>query len=101
MATYKELVGQRKQTEAEIDALQLLWSGMIKRFTPERKRFDAWLQTVGYVETIHCINQTGQQFIRDRGLTFPNQTLRYMDCAVNRTLIRLRKAEESRKELQR
>ncbi len=66
---------------------------------PERNQFDAWLRLVGYVETTRCINQMGQQFIRYRGLGLRTQLVRFMDRAVNHSLIRLRKAEESRKEV--
>ncbi len=98
METYEEGVRRATQTKAEIDALELLWSGTMRNFTPERKRFTVWRQLVGYVETTHCINQTGSEFIRCRNLMYPNQLIRFMDRAVN---CRQRKADESLKEGQR
>jgi hypothetical protein len=99
MESYEQGIRHRKQTESEIDVLQLLWGGTMKNFTPERRRFNDWLELVGYTETTRCINDTTRAFIRYHGLMFPGQLVRYMNHAVNRTLIRIRKAEESRKEV--
>lgn len=95
MEAYKEAVRRAKQIEAEIDALQLLWRGTMNTFTPERKRFDDWLQMIGYAETNRCINEATCEFIRCQGLMFPRQLITFMDRAVTRASIRLRKAEKS------
>lgn len=95
METHEEVGRQTKQMEAEVDVLQLLWSGTVKSFTPERWRFNRWLRVIGYVETIHCINQTIRVFIRCHGLMFPSQLIRCMENAVRHTA-ELQRAEESR-----
>ena len=94
----EEVRNSSKQVEAELAALQFLWTGMIRAFTPERRRFERWLDLIGYVETVHCVNASANEFIRNHGLMLPGQLIRFMDRAVIRVL-RKKKAEQASKEV--
>jgi hypothetical protein len=76
-----------RQTEAEVGALQLLWDGTIRTFSPNARQFVGWLRLIGYVETTRNINDVHRQFIRREGLMLPGELIGYMDRLVTRTLL--------------
>jgi hypothetical protein len=94
--SYQQQIQQRNQSSAEVDALRLLWGGTMKQFTPEVRRFEAWLRLIGYVETTRNINDVHRQFIRREGMMLPGELIRYMDRLVTRTLLSQQKAATSR-----
>jgi hypothetical protein len=59
----------------------------MKQFTPEARRFDAWLGLIGYVEMTRNINSVHRQFIRRNGMMLPGELIGYMDHLVARTLL--------------
>ncbi len=94
--SYQQQIHQRNQSSAEVDSLRLLWSGTMKQFTPEDRRFETWLRLVGYVETVRNINDVHRQFIRREGLMLPGELIRCMDRLVAQTLLSQQKAATSR-----
>jgi hypothetical protein len=84
---YEQQIHRRNQSSAEVEALRILWGGTMKHFTPEARRFETWLQLIGYVETTRNINDVHRQFIRLHGMMLPGELIRYMDRLVARTLM--------------
>jgi hypothetical protein len=97
MENYKQALHTRNQIDAEIEALQLLWSGTIRTFTPNRKHFNGWLRLVGYVEVTRAVNDVARQFIQRNGAMLPGQLISMMDRRVSDTIIRQKKAAELQK----
>ena len=85
-----------RQTEAEVGALQLLWDGTIRTFSPNPHQLAGWLRLIGYVETTRNINDVHRQFIRREGMMLPGELIRYMDRLVARTLLSQQKAPTPR-----
>jgi len=94
--THQQQIADRQQSSAEVDALRLLWGGTMKQFTPEARRFEAWLGLVGYTDMFRNINDVHRQFIRRHGMMLPGELIRYMNHLVARTLL-----SEQRKEISR
>jgi hypothetical protein len=84
---YQKLKSDQRQTDAEVGAIQLLWDGTIRTFSPTPRQFAGWLRFVGYVETIRNVNAVHRQFIRREGMMLPGELIRYMDRLVTRTML--------------
>ena len=85
--SYEQQIADRNQTAAEVDALRCLWGGTMKHFTPEARRFEAWLRLIGYVETTRNVNTVHRQFVKREGRMLPGELIRYMDRLVAQTLL--------------
>jgi hypothetical protein len=92
----KKYRADSRQTEAEVGALQLLWDGTIRTFSPNPRQFAGWLRLIGYVETTRNINGVHRQFIRREGMMLPGELIGYMDRLVARTLLSQQTAPTSR-----
>jgi hypothetical protein len=92
----KKYRGDSRQTEAEVGALQMLWDGTIRTFSPNPRLFAAWLGLIGYVETTRNINDVHRQFIRREGMMLPGELIRYMDRLVAQTLLSQQRSATSR-----
>jgi hypothetical protein len=91
---YEQQIHRRNQSSAEVEALRILWGGIMKHFTPEARRFETWLRLIGYVETTRSISDVHRQFIRLHGMMLPGELIRYMDRLVARTLMSQRSREK-------
>ena len=89
---FQKVKSDQRQTEAEVGALQMLWDGTIRTFSPNPRQFAGWLRLIGYVETTRNINDVHRQFIRREGMMLPGELIRYMDRLVTRTLLSQQKA---------
>lgn len=88
MEDFKKYKDDKRQSDAEVEALQLLWSGTIRTFLPNQKTIADWLRLGGYAEVTRAINDTIRLWIKYNGNLRPGQLLRYTEQQITKSLLR-------------